>query len=370
MRNLGSKVEINIVKMSDFIQELDEQEVGQGDELFVHFSLIVDKGQAPVRIDLFLMDRITKITRNKLQSVIKAGNVLVNDKVIKANYKVRPLDNIQIVLPEPPEEHSVEPENIPLNIVYEDDDVMVINKPAGLVVHPGLGNRNGTLVNALAFYFKFELPIKEGNIADRPGLVHRIDKDTTGLMVIAKTEYAMSHLAKQFFDHTVQREYTALIWGEMEPPDGRIKGNLARNPSNRMQMTVFPEGNIGKEAITNYNTFESFYYTSLVNCRLETGRTHQIRAHLTYHGHPLFSDARYGGDVIRKGTIYTKYRQFVDNCFKICPRQALHARTLGFVHPVSGKNMFFECPIPEDFQQLVDKWRNYIQSRKNLDMES
>lgn len=356
--------------MSEFVQEIDETESGRGDELFVHFSLIVDKGQTPVRIDKFLLDRIPNITRNKLQNVIRAGSTLVNQKVVKPNYKVRPLDDIQIVLPEPPEEYSVEPEDIPLDIVYEDDEVMVINKPAGLVVHPGLGNRTGTLVNALAFYFKHNLPVKEGNMADRPGLVHRIDKDTTGLMVIAKTEYAMSHLAKQFFDHTVRREYYALVWGELDPPSGRIEGNLARNPSNRMQMTVFPEGDVGKEAITNYQTIESFYYTSLVNCRLETGRTHQIRAHMMYHGHPLFSDARYGGDAIKKGTIFSKYRQFVENCFKICPRQALHARTLGFVHPTTGENMYFECPLPDDFAQLIDKWRNYLQSRKTLDTES
>ncbi len=351
------------------LREIDENESGQGDELFVHFALTVDKGQAPIRIDLFLMDRIMNITRNKIQNVIRSGGVLVNDKPIKPNYKVRPSDNIVIVLPEPPGEYAVEPEDIPLNIVYEDDDVMVINKPAGMVVHPGLGNKTGTLVNALAHYFKFELPIKEGNIADRPGLVHRIDKDTTGLMVIAKTEYAMSHLAKQFFDHTVRREYTALVWGELDPPAGRIEGNLARNPSNRMQMTVFPDGDVGKEAITNYNTMETFYYTSLVNCKLETGRTHQIRAHMTYFGHPLFSDARYGGDEIKKGTIFSKYRQFVENCFKICPRQALHARTLGFVHPVSGENMYFECPLPDDFAQLVEKWRNYIRSRKKDEIE-
>ena len=351
------------------LREIDENESGQGDELFVHFALTVDKGQTPIRIDLFLLDRIMNITRNKVQNVIRSGGVLVNDKPVKPNYKVRPNDNIVIVLPEPPGEYAVEPEDIPLNIVYEDDDVMVINKPAGMVVHPGLGNKTGTLVNALAPYFKFDLPIKEGNIADRPGLVHRIDKDTTGLMVIAKTEYAMSHLAKQFFDHTVRREYTALVWGELDPLAGRIVGNLARNPSNRMQMTVFPDGEIGKEAITNYDTLETYYYTSLVNCRLETGRTHQIRAHMTYLGHPLFSDARYGGDEIKKGTIFSKYRQFVENCFKICPRQALHARTLGFVHPVTQENMYFECPLPDDFNQLVEKWRNYIRSRKKDEIE-
>jgi len=357
--------------MEDF-PELSEKEQEQehGEEMYVHFSLIVDKGQMPLRIDRFLLDRINNITRNKIQNGIRVGSVLVNDKMVKPNYKVRPMDHISIVLPEAPGEYAIEPENIPLNIVYEDDDVMVINKPAGLVVHPGLGNKNGTLVNALAYYFKFQLPIKEGNIADRPGLVHRIDKDTTGLMVIAKTEYAMSHLAKQFFDHTVQREYTALVWGELDPPAGRIEGNLARNPANRMQMTVFPDGHIGKEAVTNYNTIESFYYTSLVNCRLETGRTHQIRAHMTYLGHPLFADARYGGDVIKKGTIYSKYRQFVENCFKICPRQALHARTLGFQHPATGRQMFFECPLPEDFAQLIEKWRSYIQSRKADDIGS
>jgi len=351
------------------LQDFTENEQEQNDELYLHYSILTDKGQTPIRIDKFLMDRVNQTTRNKIQNGIRAGSILVDGKIVKPNYKVRPLETITMVLPQAPSDGTVEPEVMDLNIVYEDDEVMVINKPAGLVVHPGLGNKNGTLVNGLAHYFKYELPIKAGNIADRPGLVHRIDKDTTGLLVIAKTEYAMSHLAKQFFDHSVTREYTALIWGELDPPEGRIEGNLARNPGNRMQMMVFPDGLTGKEAVTNYRTLESFYYTSLVNCALETGRTHQIRAHMTYLGHPLFSDARYGGDVIKKGTVFTKYKQFVDNCFKICPRQALHARTLGFDHPVTGERLYFECPLPDDFVQLIDKWRKYLQSRKAEDTE-
>ena len=346
-------------------QEYLDTEAEQGEDLYLHYSFTVDKRQTPIRIDKFLMDKMQQVTRNKLQNGIRAGSVLVDGKAIKPNYKIKPQELIEIVLPQAPTDaYKVEPEEMDLNIVYEDADVMVINKPAGLVVHPGLGNKSGTLVNGLAHYFQHVLPIKAGNNNDRPGLVHRIDKDTTGLLVIAKNEYAMTHLAKQFFDHSVTREYTALVWGDLEPAEGRIEGNLARNPSNRMQMIVFEDGITGKEAVTNYKTMESFYYTSLVNCILETGRTHQIRAHMTYLGHPLFSDARYGGDKILKGTVFTKYKQFVDNCFKICPRQALHARTLGFEHPVTGERLNFECPIPDDFEQLIDKWRKYLISRK------
>ncbi|HQW10952.1 MAG TPA: RluA family pseudouridine synthase [Saprospiraceae bacterium] len=343
---------------------------GRGDDLYEHYSFLVDNGQSPVRIDKFVFDRVQQISRNKIQVAIRAGNVLVNSVPVKPNYRVRPKDEISIVLPHPPAENTgVLPEDIPLNIIYEDDDVMVLNKPTGMVVHPGLGNKSGTLVNALAHYFKYNLPVKAGNDADRPGLVHRIDKNTSGLLLIAKNEYAMTHLAKQFFDHTVEREYNALVWGEIEPEAGKIENNLARNPNNRMQMMVFDESDIGKKAITNYKTLERFYYTSLVSCRLETGRTHQIRAHMMALGHPVFNDDRYGGEKILKGTIFTKYRQFVENCFSICPRQALHARTLGFTHPTTGKAMFFDCPIPEDMTLLLDKWRNYLQTRREIPEE-
>lgn len=336
-----------------------------GEDLYEHFRFEVDPGQSPTRIDKFLIDRMQHVSRTKVQNAIKANSILVDNQPVKPNYKVKPGQVITIVLPHVPDEHTpVQPEEMELNIVYEDDEVMVVNKAAGMVVHPGLGNKSGTLVNGLAYYFKHVLPVKEGNSNDRPGLVHRIDKDTSGLLVIAKTEFAMTHLARQFYDHSVTREYTALVWGEPTPPAGRIEGNLARNPNNRMQMMVFEDGDQGKEAITNYKTIESFYYTTLVNCVLETGRTHQIRAHMTYLGHPLFADARYGGDKILKGTIFSKYKQFIDNCFKICNRQALHARTLGFDHPTTGVRMFFECPLPQDFEILIDKWRRYISTRK------
>jgi 23S rRNA pseudouridine1911/1915/1917 synthase len=335
------------------------------DELFEHLKIVCDPGQSQLRIDKYIQDRVSKLSRNKIQNYIRAGSVKVNDKEIKSNYKVRPNDVISVVLPHPPPEGGVLPENIPLNVVYEDDDLMIINKPAGLVVHPGYGVKNGTLVNALAYYFKQkELPIMEGNDADRPGLIHRIDKDTTGLMVIAKNDYAMAHLSKQFFEHTINRKYLALIWGEFDEAEGTITGNIGRHPRNRMQMTIFPEGEEGKHAVTHYKTIEGMYYVSLVECKLETGRTHQIRAHMKYLGHPLFSDERYGGNVIIKGTVFTKYKQFVENCFKMMPRQALHAKSLGFVHPTTGKEMYFESELPEDFQNVLDKWRHYLSFRK------
>lgn len=349
---------------------IDDLSTSIDDDLYEHHSFVVDKGQTPLRIDKFIFDRMQQVSRNKIQVAIRAGSVLVNGISVKPNYKVRGQDKISIVLPHPPEEEfRVLPEDIPLNIIYEDEAVLVINKPAGMVVHPGLGNKSGTLVNALAHYFQTALPVKEGNSNDRPGLVHRIDKDTSGLLLIAKTELAMTYLAKQFFDHTVEREYVALVWGEPEPPAGQIRNNLARNPNNRMQMMSFPEDEqIGKLAITNYTTIESLYYTSVISCRLETGRTHQIRAHMMSQGNPIFNDARYGGEQIMKGTVFTKYRQFVENCFALCPRQALHARTLGFDHPVSGKRMLFDCPLPDDMEQLFAKWRNYLAYRKEPEL--
>lgn len=336
------------------------------DELYEHQRIICDKKQTLIRIDKYLMDRLEQVSRNRIQNAIKIGCILVNEQPVKANYKVKPGDQISLVLPSNPEEsETAEPENIPLDVVYEDEDVLVINKTAGMVVHPGTGNTSGTLVNALLYYLnEKDLPVLKGNTPDRPGLVHRIDKDTSGLLLIAKNDFAMAHLSKQFFDHTIDREYVALVWGDMEENTGTIVGHIGRHERERMQMTVFPDGDQGKHAITHYEVIERMYYVTLVKCRLETGRTHQIRVHMKYAGHTLFNDARYHGDRILKGTVYTKYRQFVENCFKIMPRQALHARKLGFVHPRTEEHMVFESELPDDFVQVLDKWRTYIQSRK------
>lgn len=335
------------------------------EEFFIHHSIDVDPGQVAMRIDKFLTLRLEKVSRNRIQEAIKVGSILVNDKAIKSNYKVRPKDNIKVLLPRDPNENrEVLPEDIPIDVVYEDDSVLVINKQAGLVVHPGIGNHDGTLVNALAHYFKRDdLPVLPKNPVNRPGLVHRIDKDTTGLMVIAKTEYAMTHLAKQFFDHTVERKYNALVWGNFEEPSGTMTGHIGRNPSDRFQMTVFEDGDFGKHAVTHYKVIKDYYYVSLIECQLETGRTHQIRAHMKYFGHPLFADRKYGGDQIRKGTVYTKYKQFVQNCLALCDRQCLHAGILGFEHPETGEQMRFESPIPEDIQAVLEKWNGYFKSK-------
>ena len=311
--------------------ENEENELVE-DDLYEHFRFDVPKGQLLLRIDKFLMNLIPNATRNKIQNAATAGDIYVNDIPVKSNYKVKPFDVVRILLTHPPFENRVDPENIPLDIVYEDDTLLLINKPAGLVVHPGHGNYTGTLVNALAYHFE-NLPM---NSSERPGLVHRIDKDTTGLLVIAKTEAAMTHLAKQFEAKTSEREYVAMVWGNVKEDEGTIEGNLARHLKDRMQMAVFADPQIGKPAITHYKVLERFGYVTLISCILETGRTHQIRAHLKHIGHPLFNDARYGGDLILKGTTFTKYKQFIDNCFKILPRQALHAKTLGFVHPTTG----------------------------------
>jgi len=329
------------------------------DKLFEHFSFKVDKGQRPIRIDRYLTDKIENLTRNRIQNVAKAGGVLVNDKPVKSNYKVKPLDEIKIVLPYAPYENLLVPEDIPIDIVYEDDDLIVLNKPAGIVVHPGHGNYSGTLLNALIYHFK-NLP---NNADNRPGLVHRIDKDTTGLLVVAKTENALTKLAQQFAEKTSKRKYVALVWGDLKEDEGTIEGNLGRNPKNRLQMIVFPEGDYGKHAVTHYKVIERFGYVTLVELQLETGRTHQIRAHMKYIGHPLFNDARYGGDKILKGTTFSKYKQFVDNTFKVLPRQALHAKTLGFVHPTTGKFMEFNSEIPDDMQQAIERWRNYAKHK-------
>ncbi|WP_299529312.1 RluA family pseudouridine synthase [Ulvibacterium sp.] len=326
-----------------------------GDELFEHFRFVASKGQEPLRVDKFLMNFIENATRNKIQQAAKTGNIWVNDAIVKQNYKVKAGDEVKVLFEHPPHELLLVPENIPLNIVYEDETLLVVDKPPGMVVHPGHGNYSGTLINGLIHHLE-HLPM---NTNERPGLVHRIDKDTSGLLVVAKTEAAMTHLAKQFFDKTSEREYVALVWGNMDNDTGKIEGHIGRNPKNRLQMQVFPDGEEGKEAITHYKVLERLGYVTLVSCKLETGRTHQIRVHMKHIGHTLFNDVRYGGDRILKGTVFTKYRQFVENCFKALPRQALHAKTLGFVHPKTGKQMQFDSVIPDDMMQCIEKWRGY-----------
>ncbi len=340
----------------------EDIEAGEDSDLFEHHRIVVDKGQSLLRIDKFLMDRLPNATRNKLQQAIDAEAVKVNDKPIKASYKVKPQDVITISLPEPPYDTTIYPENIPLNIVYEDDQVLVLNKPAGLVVHPAYQNWTGTLVNALVYHFQ-QLPTSQ-NGEGRPGLVHRIDKDTSGLMVVAKTEKAMAHLARQFFDHSIERTYYALVWGELKQESGTINAHVGRSLKDRRVTAVFPEGDFGRHAITHYKVLKYLRYVSLVQCNLETGRTHQIRAHMQYLGHPLFNDATYGGDRILKGTPFNKYRQFVDNCFKMLPRQALHAKSLGFEHPVTREWMQFNSELPEDFASVLEKWEKYVQTQE------
>jgi len=327
------------------------------DELFEHYRFEVSQGQSPLRIDKYLMGLVQNATRSKIQKATDNGSVLVNDIAVKSNYKVKPNDLIRVVFDKPKYEYKIIPENIPLDIVYEDDVLLVINKKADFVVHPGHGNYSGTLVNALAYHFD-NLPL---NSSQRPGLVHRIDKDTTGLLVVAKTEEAMFFLAKQFEEKTSEREYIALIWGSLDQDQGTITGYIGRHPKDRMQMAVFEDENLGKWAVTHYNVIERFNYVTLVSCRLETGRTHQIRASMKHIGHPLFNDARYGGDRIVKGTTFTKYKQFIENCFKIIPRQALHAKTLGFIHPTTKKFMRFDSEIPQDMKNVIEKWRIYTQ---------
>jgi len=332
-----------------------EQTEHEDGELFEHHRIVASKGQVPLRVDKFLMNFIENATRNKIQQSAKSGHVWVNDEIVKSNYKVKAGDEVKVLFEHPPHEFLLVPEDIPLDIVYEDDVLMVVNKPAGMVVHPGHGNYTGTLINALIFHTD-NLP---ANSNERPGLVHRIDKDTSGLLVVAKTEAAMTHLAKQFFDKTSEREYIALVWGNIEEDEGTVIGNVGRNPKNRLQMHVFPEGEDGKEAVTHFKVLERLGYVTLVSCKLETGRTHQIRVHMKYIGHTLFNDERYGGDKILKGTTFTKYKQFVDNTFKLLPRQALHAKTLGFLHPITGEQMSFNSEIPEDMINAIEKWRNY-----------
>ena len=327
------------------------------DDLYEHYAFTVDKGQQPLRIDKYLMNFVENATRNKIQASAKAGSIFVNGKAVKSNYKVKPLDEIRVLMAHPPYEFLLVPEDIPIDIVYENEELLVVNKSAGMVVHPGHGNYSGTLINALTFHFE-NLP-KNSN--ERPGLVHRIDKDTSGLLVVAKTEETMSHLAKQFFNKTSQREYVALVWGNVVEDEGTIEGNIGRHPKNRLQNTVYEneDKDKGKPAVTHYKVLERLGYVTLVSCKLETGRTHQIRVHMKHIGHTLFNDERYGGEKILKGTTFSKYKQFVDNCFKILPRQALHAKTLGFIHPKTKKEMSFTSELPEDMQQCIEKWRSY-----------
>jgi len=334
-----------------------EEETGN-DDLHEHFRFVADKGQSPLRVDKYLMNKVENATRNKIQKSAKDGNIYVNDAVVKQNYKVKPGDVVTVLFEHPPYQQLLTPEDLPIDIVYEDDDVLVVNKAAGMVVHPGHGNYSGTLINALVYHFD-NLP---NNSSNRPGLVHRIDKDTSGLLVVAKTEAAMTNLSKQFFKKTTEREYIALVWGNVVADEGTIEGNIGRHPKNRLQNTVFEGEDAyekGKPAVTHFKVLERLGYVTFVSCRLETGRTHQIRVHMKYIGHTLFNDERYGGEKMLKGTTFTKYKQFVDNCFKVLPRQALHARTLGFKHPMTGEFLKFEAPIPEDIEACLDKWRNY-----------
>ena len=335
------------------------QNIGsERDDLYEHFRFVADKGQAPLRVDKYLMNKVENATRNRIQKSAKEGNIFVNDIIVKSNYKVKANDVVTVLFEHPPYEMLLTPEDLPIDIVYEDDALLVVNKAAGIVVHPGHGNYSGTLINALAFHFD-NLP---NNSSDRPGLVHRIDKDTTGLLVVAKTEEAMAHLSKQFFNKTTEREYVAIAWGAMNEEHGTIEGHIGRHPKNRLQNTVYLDPDDlekGKPAITHYKVLEHLGYVTLVSCKLETGRTHQIRVHMKHIGHTLFNDERYGGNAILKGTTFSKYKQFVDNCFKLLPRQALHAKTLGFIHPTTNEFMRFEAPIPEDMEACLYKWRNY-----------
>ncbi|MBT6448334.1 MAG: RluA family pseudouridine synthase [Flavobacteriaceae bacterium] len=332
-----------------------EETIDSNNELFEHYQFKADKGQEPLRVDKFLINRIENASRNKIQSAAKNGFIFVNQKSVKSNYKVKPGDITKVMFSHPPYENLLIAEEMPLNIIYEDKSLLVINKPSGIVVHPGHGNYNGTLLNGLIHHFK-NLPSNEDG---RPGLVHRIDKDTSGLLVIAKTEFSMTNLAKQFYLKSSKRKYHALVWGSVQNDEGTINENLARDPKNRLIMSVPEDKELGKNAITHYKVLERFNYVTLLECQLETGRTHQIRAHMKFIGHPIFNDKRYGGDKILKGTIFNKYKQFVQNCFKILPRQALHAKTLGFLHPKSNKEISFESDLPEDFTKCLNKWKNY-----------
>jgi 23S rRNA pseudouridine1911/1915/1917 synthase len=348
-------VEDKNIDFGDDSEELDDQ------VMYEHHKLEVDPGQKMLRVDKYLVNRIDNASRSRIQAAADAGNILVNGQSVKSNYKVKPGDEVAVVMDFPRRELKIIPEDIPLNIVYEDDQLIVLNKQPGLVVHPGHGNYSGTLVNALAYYYT-DLPLFKS--ADpRPGLVHRIDKNTSGLMVVAKTELAKTKLSLQFFEKTTKRQYVALVWGNLKEPSGTIEGNIGRSQKDRQVFTVYPEGEHGKPAVTHYKVLEELGYVNLVQCQLETGRTHQIRVHMKYLGHPLFNDDTYGGNQVLRGTTFAKYKQFVHNCFKVLPRQALHAKTLGFVHPTTGEEMLFDSQLPEDMSEVIEKWRAYISNR-------
>lgn len=357
VKKLSDKLSSLSADNSDYVPDSEFSDDENVEELFEHYKFIVDKGQSMMRLDKYITSRMFETSRNRVQMAIEAGYVRVGDKIAKSNYKIKPLDEISLVFPYEKRVRDIGPENIPLNIVYEDDDLLVINKEAGMVVHPGHGHFSGTLVNAVAYH----LGGKNGI------LVHRIDKDTSGILVVAKNEEAQMKLAKQFFDHTTKRKYVAIVWGNVEQDEGTIDGNITRDESDRMRFTVTKDPSKGKHAVTHYRVLERFGYVTVVECILETGRTHQIRVHMKYLGHPLFNDERYGGNKILQGTIFTKYKQFIENCFKILPRQGLHAKTLGFVHPTTGKQMDFDSPIPEDMKALIEKMRNYIKSRNDTE---
>jgi 23S rRNA pseudouridine1911/1915/1917 synthase len=344
-------------------EEIDKSSSDDEEELFEHFRFEADKGQKPLRVDKYLMNFVENTSRNKIQNAAAAGSIQINGKTVKSNAKVKGGDIVTVVMTHPPREIELLAEDIPLNIVYEDGEVAVVNKEAGMVVHPGYGNYTGTLVNALVYHFE-NLPERNGD--DRPGLVHRLDKNTSGIMVIAKNELAMTKLAKQFFDRTTERRYHALVWGDFEEEEGVIEGHIGRSLKNRKVMDVFPDGEFGKHAVTRWKVLERFGYVTLVECKLETGRTHQIRAHFQHIGHPLFNDEVYGGDRILKGTTFTKYKQFVQNCFDACPRHALHAKSLGFTHPTSGEFMRFDSELPQDMTELLERWRNYAKHSKDI----
>lgn len=345
--------------------EMSKEEDYSEEELDEYMTLKVDPGQGPVRIDKYLIDKLVNVSRNKVQLGISSGAVTVNDKEVKSNYKVRPHDQIRILLPRSTENVGLIPEDIPLDMIYEDQDILIVNKQAGMVVHPGIGNRSGTLVNALLYHIRqVDLPILAGNPDDRPGLVHRIDKNTSGLLVVAKNDFALNHLAKQFYDHTAERLYQAIIWGQPEPESGTLRSYLGRDRKDRRKRAVCDENEGGKLAVTHYKIIEPLYYVSHVECKLETGRTHQIRVHMSHHNHPLFGDSMYGGDVIRKGTVYQKYKQFVHNCFQIMPYHALHAGVLGVTHPTNGERLLFQVDPPQNFMALLEKWRNYVNAKK------
>ncbi len=343
-------------------EKFDDNDLDESEDLFEHHRIAVDPGQQPLRIDKFLLDRLPNTSRNRIQDAAKSGYVLVNEAPVKSNYKVKPGDIVTIEMPHPVRETELLPEDIPLDIVFEDEDCLVVNKEAGMVVHPGYSNYTGTMVNAMMFHFD-NLPVKEGEEHPRPGLVHRLDKNTTGLMVLAKNDHALTHLCKQFFDRTTERRYHALVWGDIAE-DGTITGNLSRSLKNRKLMDVFPDADFGKHAVTHYKVLRRFGYVTLVECKLETGRTHQIRVHMKYIGHPLFNDPEYGGNKILKGPSFSKYRQFVENTFNFLPRQALHAKSLGFTQPRTGERLLFDSELPEDMQIVLDRWEKYAANER------